>query len=224
MIEKMEPIKSFNFERRFEAIVSSIDNFEDKKMIDVIIPELLISNSTDNETHEENIYKSNIVNANELDIKSYVISSNYVSCRPMVMNGKSIEEFIPQTGDIVTVEFYNGNPKQPYYYNGYLTGPSKPVIERIEREDIDDILNNYYRMVRLRQDMYMIGKDVDTMLSQLNLLGYETKKVNDRWVYDEYNERIVKKFQTDNGLKSDGIIGPITFTKIITNSRKKGYC
>ena len=223
-MKNLNPIKEFSFDRIFEGIVINNDKYEETNEVDIILKDITMTDVEDGMEYQESIRMKNVINSSEFHINNKVTNTNYITCKPLLHNVDDLLVSRPEIGDRVVVEFYNGNPKLPYYRNKYLpydvvNNPPKGFLPKF-----DGIENNYYRIIRLRSDGYMTGSDIDTLGEQLYNLGYNVKDNKGKYQFDNNMMNEVMKFQNDHGLRADGIVDPITFTEIIQESRNKGFC
>lgn len=220
MYENFEPLREFNFNRKFEGLVVDTSKFDETNEIDVIIQDIIMVNTNYKIDITESISFNNILNINDFNINNTITNANYITCKPLVFND-DIHSYKPQVNDRVLVNFYNGNPKMPYYENKYY--PIDIISQPPEnfRPIYDGPENTYYRIIRYIDYHNMRGKDIDTLAEQLINLDYAVYKNGDEFMYDEDFVDVVKLFQKDNNLVIDGIVGPITFTKVIENNRRK---
>ena len=63
-------------------------------------------------------------------------------------------------------------------------------------------------------DKNMYGPDVEVLQAILKAKGYGINYISGK--FDTLLEQEVKKFQTDNNLKPDGIVGPLSWDKILS--------
>ena len=76
---------------------------------------------------------------------------------------------------------------------------------------------SYHRILYVPKDNSRItGNDVKFIQTKLNKLYYK-ENIEVNGIYDTNTENLVKKFQQDKELKVDGIIGPITFDRLINS-------
>ncbi len=73
------------------------------------------------------------------------------------------------------------------------------------------------RLLKLARES-MRGPDIIELQIRLQELGYYSEKSNG--IYTETTEQAVKKFQKAKRLKSDGVVGPITWTELDMNSSR----
>jgi|GEM_PF-2909441 len=121
-------LESFNFNGVFEGTVVDNSKFKDSNTISVFIPELTLNSNGNRKIDAVDfIQRSKIKNYNELNLPSETIqNTNYIDCKPIVLNAfftKVDYEKLhkPKLDSRVIVVFINGNPKNAYYINAFLS-------------------------------------------------------------------------------------------------------
>jgi peptidoglycan hydrolase-like protein with peptidoglycan-binding domain len=59
----------------------------------------------------------------------------------------------------------------------------------------------------------MHGPDIEVLQAVLKARGYIS--TNPDGIFGSYLENAVKRFQTDSGLQPDGVVGPLTWGKLL---------
>lgn len=159
------------------------------------------------------------------------------NCRTFMEKCKKEGKLVPlkelQPGDVV----FNKEvvPSHMGTFVGYAGGESDMVVEFKGRDDgcvrrklseggwaiggrlPDDWFDPEYppltRNLYYREGDPMYGEDVMRCKNQLLQKGYLSKVSNDK--FGKETDKAVRKFQTDNGLKVDGIIGQQTYKKLM---------
>lgn len=214
-MEYIDSFKEFDFNRDFQAVVIDNEDFDETHEVKLFVFELMMTTLQDKpRTIEKSLNANNIINKNQLNIEENISVGNYLICQPLINNTTNEPLRRPEIMDRVILKFFNGNPKFPYYIDMHFSEKKDPY----ENLNIDPykkmIKGNYFRLLMYR-DENMKGKDVDTVGKALEGLGYKANKYNEEnYIFDRDMLNSLLSFQKDNKLKTDGDVGPITFTKL----------
>ncbi|QQO92454.1 peptidoglycan-binding protein [Staphylococcus phage Machias] len=218
-----ESFKEFDFSRDFEAVVIDNTDFDEKYEVKLFVYELIMTKLQDSPRNiKRNLNINNIINVEDLDVRSQVDIGNYLICQPLMNNDLDKPLRKPNLYDKVILKFHNGNPKFPYYYDMHLPRKYKPEEPIISNNR--NLKGSYYRLLMYREDN-MKGNDVNTVGIALTGLGYSANKYDsENYVFDRTMLSSLLQFQSDNNLKQDGDVGPITFNKLIEKYNSISYC
>lgn len=217
-----ESFREFDFNRDFEAVVIDNSNFDDYHEVSLFVFELIMTTlQKDPISIKKNLSNANIINIEDIISNEQIEMCNYLVCRPIIPNDIDKNLRKPEIGSRVILRFHNGNPKFPYFVDYHL--PRKVKFDEEVPVHNNKINGTYYRILTYRKQN-MSGKDVDVVGKGLRGLGYTVNDINNHYIYDLTMQESVLNFQTDNNLTPDGIVGPITFKKIIERYNKQSYC
>jgi len=218
-----ESFKEFDFSRDFEAVVIDNSDFDTKYEVKLFVFELIMTTLQDSPRNiKRNLYASNIINIEDLDISENIDIGNYLVCQPLMNNDLDKPLRKPELYDRVLLKFHNANPKFPYYYDMHLPRKYKPEEPHIPNRR--QIKGNYYRLLMYREEN-MTGNDVNVVGITLYGLGYSVNKYDSKnYIFDRTMLESLLQFQKDNNLKQDGDVGPITFNKLIEKYNAISYC
>lgn len=219
-----ETFKEFDFNREFEAVVIDNENFDENYEVKLFVFELMMTTLQDTPRNiEKNLDTKNIINIYDIKPEENVNIGNYLVCQPLIDNDKEKTIRKPDILDKVILRFHNGNPKLPYYIDKHFPKTKNDNGTINLKYKYRKLKGNYYRLLMYREEN-MKGKDVDTVGIALEGLGYSVNKYNnENYIFDREMLQSLLKFQSENNLKTDGDIGPITFSKLKEKYNSKPY-